>query len=159
MGQAMSMEAFVLSDKRLGSVAEWQQAIDAAGFALTLVDDRMVGYLPAQWRDRLTGFECDHRDADEFINQIDDVDFDRRWKHLLAFQLADDNVASLVAYMAAAAYAQATGGIVLDGPSHDLWAPEQALEAARIFEGDLPTIEEMEREAAEELAGIPSRQD
>src|ERR1700730_9443500 len=33
------MDVFVLSDKRLGSIAEWQQAIDAAGFALTLMDD------------------------------------------------------------------------------------------------------------------------
>jgi hypothetical protein len=30
----MSAEIFVLSDRQIGSIAEWQQAIDAAGFAL-----------------------------------------------------------------------------------------------------------------------------
>ena len=41
----MSMEVFVLSDKRLGSIAEWQQAIDVAGFALTLDGRRALRYI------------------------------------------------------------------------------------------------------------------
>ena len=32
----MAMEIFALSDRRLNSIAEWQRAIDAEGFALQL---------------------------------------------------------------------------------------------------------------------------
>jgi len=35
----MSMQICVFSDRTLGSIAEWQQAIDAEGFRLRLSDD------------------------------------------------------------------------------------------------------------------------
>jgi len=36
----MSIEIFVLSDKRLGTIAEWQQAIASEGFDLRLDTSR-----------------------------------------------------------------------------------------------------------------------
>ena len=47
----MSIEIFVLSDRALGTIAEWQQAIDAEGFDLRLDTSRpfnaLSGHLPA----------------------------------------------------------------------------------------------------------------
>jgi len=47
----MSIEIFVLSDRRLGTIEEWQKAIDAEGFDLRLDVSRPIedlsGYLPA----------------------------------------------------------------------------------------------------------------
>ena len=60
----MSMEIYVMSERRLGSIAEWQQAIDAEGFDLRLDASRpfekLSGHLPAQRGDQHAGFECDH---------------------------------------------------------------------------------------------------
>jgi hypothetical protein len=60
----MAMELYVLSDQRLSSIAEWQQAIDAEGFALQLSRetplDAVDGFLPAQLNREPTGFECNH---------------------------------------------------------------------------------------------------
>ena len=48
----MAMEFFVLSDRRLASIAEWQQAITAEGFQLLLSTETpfeaLNGFLPAQ---------------------------------------------------------------------------------------------------------------
>jgi len=44
----MSIEIYVLYDQRLASMAEWQQAIDAAGFALRSDTERSF----EEWRER-----------------------------------------------------------------------------------------------------------
>jgi hypothetical protein len=48
----MSMEIYVVSDEQLGSIAEWQRAIDAGNFALELSVERLFsalkGFLPAR---------------------------------------------------------------------------------------------------------------
>jgi hypothetical protein len=58
----MAMELFVLSDKQLISVAEWQAAIDAEGYPLRLDGNKptesLKGFLTALLRDKKTGFEC-----------------------------------------------------------------------------------------------------
>ena len=38
----MSIEIFVLSDRKLGSIAEWQRAIDREGFDLKLDTSRPI---------------------------------------------------------------------------------------------------------------------
>ena len=63
----MSMEIYVLSDRRLASLSDWQEAIEAEGFGLQLATGRSLddlrGHLPAQLGDEHAGFECDHWDA------------------------------------------------------------------------------------------------
>ena len=48
----MSMEIYVLSDRRLASLSDWQEAIEAEGFGLQLATGRSLddlrGHLPAQ---------------------------------------------------------------------------------------------------------------
>ena len=65
----MSMEIHVFSDRKLASIAQWQQAVDAEGFALRLSTEgsfeALRGFLPAQWSDRQAGFECFHDRAAE----------------------------------------------------------------------------------------------
>ncbi|HEX7789410.1 MAG TPA: hypothetical protein VF467_02655, partial [Afipia sp.] len=65
------MELYVLSDTRLASIGEWQQAIDAGGFPLRLSTARpfaeLSGVLPVQLSDRQAAFECDHWDLGDLV--------------------------------------------------------------------------------------------
>jgi hypothetical protein len=134
----MSMEIYVLSDKRLASLAEWQEAIDAEGFGLELGAERsfdeLRGHLPAQLGDERAGFECDHWDAADLMDTYPGLDYGRRWGHALAFRFGGDVHACLGAYMAATAYARATGGVVLACEELQLLMPQQALATARAIE-------------------------
>src|SRR5712691_4097640 len=111
---SMSIEIFVLSDRRLGSIAEWQQAIDSEGFDLRLDASRpfeaLSGHLPAHRGEQHAGFECDHWDPKDVMDEEScaDIDFGRRWTQALAFRFGGDFYALWGAYAAAAAYAKAT---------------------------------------------------
>src|SRR5712691_386475 len=75
----MAMELLVLSDRRLGTIAEWQRAIDAEKFTLRLSAEtpfeELDGFLPAQFGDNETGFECAHWDARALIAESSQFDF------------------------------------------------------------------------------------
>jgi hypothetical protein len=77
----MSMQICVFSDRILGSIAEWQQAIDAEGFSLRLSDDvapsEVDGLLLGQLRDQPTDFEFHPRDAREMMGFYGPAKFDR----------------------------------------------------------------------------------
>jgi hypothetical protein len=137
----MSIEIFVLSDRKLGSIAEWQQAIDREGFDLKLDTSRPIedlsGHLPAQRGEQHAGFECDHWDPAEIIDLYDDIDFGRRWTHCLAFRFGGDFYALWGAEAAAAAYARATEGVVFDSESGEVWHPDKAVETTRQLERDM----------------------
>lgn len=151
----MSMEIYVLSDERLGSIAEWQRAIDADNFALELSAERpfsaLKGFLPVRWGDNPTGFECDHWDAAELIAEYADINFGQRWKYALAFRWGADLRACVAAYMAGAAYAQATRGVVLDCEQGKIISPQQATEVARDIDRQMPEIEAAVRNAVEQF--------
>lgn len=140
----MSVEIYVLSDKRLASMRDWQKAIDDEDFNLALSGGRsfgaLSGYLPARLGPTQTGFECDHWSANRLMDENPDIDFGRRWKHALAFRWGGDLEACLSAYVAAAACARATGGIVLDCEEGKLLTPRQAREAAIKMRRDLPAV-------------------
>ena len=133
----MSIEIFVLSDRKLASMAEWQQAIDQEGFDLKLDQSRPIeklsGHLPAQRAGAHAGFECDHFDPAELLDaeELADVDFGHRWTQMLAFRFGGDFFALFGASAAAAAYARATGGVVFDGESGEVMQPDRAAEVAR----------------------------
>lgn len=141
-GVRMSIEIYVLSDRCLHSIDAWQQAIDAEGFDLRLDTSRpfdaLSGYLPAQRGDHPAGFECDHWDPADIIDGCDDIDFGHRWSKTLAFRFGGDFHALWGAYSAAAAYARATDGVVFDGESGEILTPNQAAQAARDIERQLP---------------------
>ena len=118
----MSIEIFVMSDRRLNSMAEWQRAIEQEGFDLRLDASRpfeaLHGHLPAWRGTTLAGFECDHWDPVDLLDDDDlaDIDFGRRWTQTLAFRIGGDFLALWAALAAAtASYARATGGVVFEG--------------------------------------------
>lgn len=151
----MSMELYVLSDRQLESIAAWQIAIDASHFplrvSLSTPFARLNGVLPVQLGDRQTVFECVHWNAAELMAELADIDFGRRWKFVLAFRWTGNPYEGIAAYMAAGAYAKATGGIVFDCEEGKIISPERAGEIAREIERDIPMIEEMVRKAVEKI--------
>jgi hypothetical protein len=137
----MSIEIFVLSDRKLGSIAEWQQAIDREGFDLKLDTSRPIEalqhHLPAQRGEHHAGFECDHWDAAEILDGCDDMDFGHRWTQCLAFRFGGDFYALWGANAAAAAYARATDGVVFDTEAGEVLLADKAVEMTRQLERDL----------------------
>ena len=149
------MEIYVLSDKRLSSMEEWQQAIDKEGFDLRIAADRsfetLKGHLPAWWKEKRAGFECDHWDARELMAECHDVHFGRQWAHALAFRWGADLKACISAYMAATAYAAASEGVIFDCEEGKTKTPEQARETARKIEAEFPTFEARMNEILREI--------
>ena len=137
----MSVDLYALSDRRLVSVAEWQHAIDGERPGLVLPTDTSIdelgGFLPVRWNGRSTGFECDHIPAYEVLKSRGDIDFGRKWACALAFYTREFEEL-LVAYIAAAAYAKAAGGVVFDPQQTLVMSPLQAIEMAGQIERDIP---------------------
>ncbi len=146
----MAMELHVLSDRRLGSIAEWQRAIDAEGFPLRLAADvdlaQANGFLPARLRSKQTGFECFHDRADETMDFLGRINFDHPWKFALGFRWIGDPAELEAVWMAAAAYAVATGGIIFDPQETEVFTPVRARETVRQIERDVIKIEAMRAE-------------
>lgn len=129
------MELWVLSDRQLSSIAEWQTAIDAEEFPLTLSDekplDKINGFVPVRLRGRPTGFECSHWPAVEFMRDMSTVDFGHAWKQVLAFRWRANFDELRAAWIAGSAYARATDGIVFDDQEGKIRNAAEAIEEAR----------------------------
>ncbi len=138
----MSIEIYVLSDKQLSSIAEWQQAIDQQGTNLRLDTSRpfeaLSGHLPAHRGDQHAGFECDHWPPSDIIESYPDIDFGHPWTKALAFRFGGDEFALWGAFAAAAAYARETSGVVFDPQEGEVFSPDKAAAMARDFEQSLP---------------------
>jgi len=136
------MEIFVLSDRRLNSIAEWQRAIDAETFPFParLTTDvpfgRLNGFLPAQYDGGLSGFECDHWAPRSIVDEYPDVGAGRDWKYALALRFGTRRGELECAWMAAAAYARATNGVVFDTEEARVFQPEEAVQLVRKIEGN-----------------------
>lgn len=138
----MAMEIYALSDRRLNSIAEWQQAIDAADFPfpLRLSVDRpftdLRGFLPVQYEGRPSGFECDHWNPRKIIDEYSDIKFGRSWSFALAFRFGARPGELESAWMAATAYADATRGAVFDTEEGKIFSPVEAAQLVRTIEGN-----------------------
>jgi hypothetical protein len=123
----MSMEMWVFSDRELDTVSDWQAAIDAEGYQLQLAADVQLkplsGFLPAHLRGELTGFECYHDDAAEFIRENSRIDFGHTWKFALGLRVGSKESELLAAWMSGTAYAQATDGVIFDGEEGKIFTP------------------------------------
>jgi hypothetical protein len=148
------MEICVFSDSRPDSISDWQNAVNAEGFALRLKDDEPLaevsGFLPASLRGRQTGFECYHVDAREMIDTYQNIQFGRQWKYALVLVWGGDFAEMQAACMAATAYARATSGIVFDPQASQLLSASQAFEMVQDNERVLP---QLEAEAAKAKGG------
>ena len=131
----MSMDLYVLSNRPARSIAEWQAAIDADGFRIlldpTAVFEDLSGFLPVRLDGAGTGFEVDHEDAAELIEMFGESDLGRTWTCALAFHWSGDAREMVAAYSAAASYARAIGGVVLDPQEGEVMQPASALDLAR----------------------------
>src|SRR6266581_4581264 len=104
------MELFVLCNRRLASIAEWQRSISAEGFHLMLSTqtqfDALDGFLPAILVEKQTGFECAHRNPQTLIGEHPKFEFAARSRHALAFRWDGlDIFQTAAAWIAGAAYA------------------------------------------------------
>jgi hypothetical protein len=152
----MSMEIWVLSDRQLNSVAEWQRAIDEESYPLQLSGDvtfgELRGFFPMQLRGEQSGCECYHDPADELIKTNSHVNFGHAWKYALGFRWGGNLKAMQSAWMAATAYAAATNGVVVDDQELKIrTAEESRCEVDDIVQG-IPKIEEMLRNFKASLA-------
>ena len=116
---------------------KWQDAIDSEGFALKLSQDvefdEVRGFLPALLADIQSGFECYHDDSRELMETYADtpnLEFGRLWKHALSFRWGSLPHEGIAAFMAATAYARATGGVVFDPQDGNIMTPTESREVA-----------------------------
>lgn len=143
----MSLSAYVLSTRALETVGEWQAAIDALGFKLTLegeADERIEtlgGHLPALWEGQEAGFECYPGDGEEIEDFLEDTEEARPggpWTQILSFRYVGfANIAGVA--IAGAVYAHATGGIFWEGEEGVRVNADEAVAYARKTEADIRT--------------------
>jgi hypothetical protein len=143
------MELFVLSDRQLASIAEWQQAIAAEGFGLVLSTqtpfNALDGFLPAELVEKQTGFECAHRDPQKLISEHPKFEFAARWRYALAFRWdGRDIFQTPAAWIAAAAYAKAVDGMLFEDSIHGRPTTSQrAVQYAGNLEKNIQVIRSM----------------
>jgi hypothetical protein len=140
------MELEVFSDRRLALTAEWQRAIDAEGFSLRLdaaVElEHVRGVVSAMLGDKRIQFECFHDDADKAMQELGSGHFNRRWRAAIGFRWLGSSIDELqAAWMAATAYAAATGGVVFDCESRKVLTLQQARGAVGGIVRDVPRME------------------
>jgi hypothetical protein len=149
----MAMELFVFSDQQLQTTSEWNEVLAEIGFEVLIEDEKISdlgGHQPTKFRGRDVWIEYDHFDPDKFFNEQDYVKKERDWKYLLAFRWGSDIYAHPAVFMAAAAYAKATDGVVLDEwePIFRRW--EEVAEMGRQADRDTPKLEAWLREREQE---------
>jgi hypothetical protein len=99
-----------------------------------------------------TGFECYHDNAMETMSFLGKENFDHPWSFALGFRWIGDSAELQAAWMAATAYAAATGGIVFDHEEGKVLTPQEAREVVRDIVRDLPAMETILREVMKKLA-------
>ena len=149
-GSKMSMELWILSDRKLNSIAEWQAAVDAEKYPLKLSEEASIenlkGFLPSRLRGELTGFECYHDNAGELMRNNPGVNFGHQWTQALSLRwLGSNENEALAAWMAGTAYARATDGIVANDQDNKLRTAAQSAEVVHDIEHPSQAYEEARR--------------
>ena len=141
----MSMELYIISDERLAAIDAWQRAIDADGYALRLSTSMPLtdvnGTLPVVINRKSTVFECTPLSIETLLAEFPDIHFSRRWTYVLALRWGGDIDAGVAAYMAAASYAKATSGVILDGEEGTVISAERARAIASEIDRDRSTVD------------------
>lgn len=145
------MELWVLSDKELNSLGEWQAAITAEGYSLDLEKDasfeKVNGFLPCHLKGELTGFECYHDDAAALMRNNSEFKLGHDWKYALGFRwLGSEQNETLAAWMAGTAYARATVGVVINDQDTRVRTATESSAVVREIESPSQAYEEARRE-------------
>jgi|SRR6185369_750509 len=151
----MAMEMHVFSDRQLNSTAEWQRAVDQQGWPLKFseeaVFDTARGFFPSKLKGEPTGFECYHDDAQKMMQSYGRDHFHNNWKYALGFRWRGNFAELQTAWIAAAAYARATSGVVFDPEAGRSYTPSQAERVIRDFVDHSADIEAVARQVAVEM--------
>lgn len=142
------MELVVFSAEELNSVSQWQAAVDAEGYPLRLSPDvpfeTICGFFPMHLRGELTGFECYRGGLEDFVDRSNSIRLDPGWKSALFLVWLGSRENELIAaWMAAAAYARATNGMILDGETGEFNTPDQARKVVYDCEHPSPAMQEL----------------
>jgi hypothetical protein len=148
------MQICVLADSQLGSIAEWQEAIDAEKLPLRLSDPEPDRNLGARLNEEETSIEYGIYDFNELKNTYPHVRFGHDWKFVIAFTWSSDVAQGIASWMAATAYAHAAGGIVFDEQEGTLLTTGKSLQVARDMEQYRP---EMEAALRNYVQGLPAK--
>jgi hypothetical protein len=156
----MSMELWVLSDRQLNSVAEWQAAISAERYFLDLEPDasfeKLNGFLPCHLRGELSGFECYHDDAAALMRSNANSTFGHDWKYALGFRwLGSKQNETLAAWTAGTAYAHATDGVVINDQDGRIRSAAESSAVVRDIERPSQAYEEAKRELRRRRGSVP----
>lgn len=114
--------------------------------------DRENRILPAEFRGRPTTFVSKLCNASEHMAESSHIDFGRRWKHGLVLRWGSDVYAGAAAYLAASAYATATGGVLLDCEEGKIISAKRAAEIGFDLERSIPMIEAAVRRVIEQFS-------
>jgi hypothetical protein len=129
----MTMEAYALCARQMSDVAEWQAAIDALGFELTLEANRIPpavwGHLPATWQGRQAGFECSMIPLSDLTETYPEIEFGGPWACVYAFYFATF-AGGAGTWMAVAACIGRLGGIAFDPQEGNLLDADDAVRYA-----------------------------
>ncbi len=132
------MELYVISERRLQTINEWQDAIDKFGFPIRFeagIDfESTSGFLPLRLHNRLSGFECDHWTIDDIKEIYGYHRINPNSKYVLAFRWSGDYDELISVTQASAAYAIATDGLLFDCQEGDFISNEKAIEMANTIE-------------------------
>ena len=127
----MSAEVYVLSNTVLSNVEAWQVAINEIGRPLTLMADRPIaelsGFVPAEIIGEEAGFECDHAAFSDIQEMLIESGIEQVWSHVVTFRFGYEPAEAYAANLAAAAYAQATDGVVFDPQAGALLSLQNSL--------------------------------
>ena len=89
-----------------------------------------------------TGFECFHDDASETVKHLGASRFDHSWRFALGLRWRGSSMDELfAAWMAATAYAEATGGVIFDHEEGKVLTPQQARALIAKMVRDRPRME------------------
>jgi hypothetical protein len=147
----MSMQICVLAHSCLGSIAEWQKAIDAEGFPLGLSDADPTRNLAAQLPHEETSIEYGIYDFGELKSTYKRVNFGHEWKYVIAFTWSSDFSEEIAAWMAATAYARAVEGVIFDEQEGKLFTPDESVKIVREIERRRPEMEAALRSFVQQL--------
>jgi len=98
--------------------------------------------MPARLNNKPAGFECYHDKAREAMNSLGAGHFDREWRFAVGMRWRGGDLdESDSAWMAATAYAAATGGVIFDYEEGKIFTAAQAREQLRRFESERPIVD------------------
>ena len=118
--------------------------------------DTVDGLVLARLNGEQAGFECFNDNASETMRFLGNDHFDRRWKYALGFRWRGSNFEELqAAWMAATAYAAATGGIIFDHEQGKVFTPRQAREQVTKFVGNRRRIKAMLEDIKKQFSRKP----